>query len=221
MLVGEGGDHRGVFFTEDIGAVEAAAEADLDDLHLGILRRERGEGERGEQLEGADVSGLGSEIGFGVSAQLGCERGEELLVQRLAVDPDALAERVQVGAGEQAGAQSGGAQAGFDHRGGGAFALGAGDMDGGASVLRVAHAAQERADAVEGEHGAGAAGQRAALEVREAHQPVDRGVVGGELGRRWLGVAHLAVLRGCGLQSHRTRCRGAAQPRGGAARRRV
>ena len=82
-----------------------------------------------------------------------------------------------MGTGEHAGGMAGGAEDGLDHGGGGALALGTGDMDGAAAVLGRAEPAQQRVDAVEREFGFGATRARAALEIGEAHQPVDGGGV--------------------------------------------
>ena len=79
VFVGERGDHRGVFFAEDVGAVEPPAEADFDDLDVDLVVPEGVEGERGEQLEGADVARLGGELGLDVDAQLVRQRGEVFL----------------------------------------------------------------------------------------------------------------------------------------------
>ena len=62
VLVGERGDDSEVFFGEDVGAVEAAAESDLDDLDVDGVLAEGVEGERGEDLEGGDAAGAFGEV---------------------------------------------------------------------------------------------------------------------------------------------------------------
>ena len=99
----------------------------------------------------------------------------------LAVQPDALAEVVHVGAAEEPGALPGGAQDRFDHRRGGALALRAGDVHGQArgrddAVLRAAQAIHERVDPVEGE-GLRHTAIAGALEVGEPQDVLDGGRV--------------------------------------------
>ena len=78
--------------------------------------------------------------------------------------------------GEQSRAVTRLTQDRFDNRGGGAFALGAGDVDGAASMLGFVEPAEQGADAIEGEIRLGSARSGAALEVGVAHQP-GRGIV--------------------------------------------
>ena len=76
------------------------------------------------------------------SAETGC-----------AVDADALGGFGEVRRGEQAGAAAGGAQGGFDHGAGGAFAVGAGDVHEAEPVLRAAQRLEDGADALQTEFG--------------------------------------------------------------------
>src|ERR1051326_3268782 len=70
-----------------------------------------------------------------------------------AVDLDALGGLGEMRRSEQAGAAAGGSQSGFDHRAGGAFAIGAGDVDRADAVLGAAERFKHGGDAIEAELG--------------------------------------------------------------------
>src|SRR5439155_25972156 len=83
-----------------------------------------------------------------VGEQTAGECSEARVVERRAVNGDALARLVEVGRGEEQGVRAGRAQNGFDHGGGRAFAFRAGDMDGVARV-GAAEAVEQLADVLE------------------------------------------------------------------------
>ena len=72
---------------------------------------------------------------------------------RAAIDADALGRLDQMRRGEQAGAQAGGAQPGFDHGAGGAFAVGAGDVHDARQAFGIAERLEQRGDALQAELG--------------------------------------------------------------------
>ncbi len=74
------------------------------------------------------------------------------LISALA-DADAFVDAHQVRRGVQAGAQAGGFQDAGQHGGGGAFAVGAGDVDGAELLVRIAEMRGEGADVCEVEFG--------------------------------------------------------------------
>ncbi len=108
---------------------------------------------------------MAGEDAVGGLFDLGHAGGEVVGRDGLAVDLDALGEAMEVGAGVEAGGDAGGPQQRGDHGGDAAFALAAGDVDGGAAEVRVVELFEQ------GEHrrDVGAIGEAAgALEVGQA-----------------------------------------------------
>ena len=96
------------------------------------------------------------------------ERPDEgLLVEGFAVQADPLGHRLQVRAGEPAGAQPEGHDELLDHPGGRGLAVGAGEVDRGVGALGVAEHLHEGLDAVQGrvEPGLGPAAQQRVLDL--------------------------------------------------------
>ncbi len=138
---GDGGD----FGLDDVGAVEAAAQAGFDDAQFDLLIGEIFERDGGEDVEisrrrpaagdqGHDRLDGAGKIGLG---------------DHLAVDADALANIDQMGAGIKPDGVPGGFEHGGDHGGSAAFSFGAGDMDAAELVLWVSELAEEGPHAVE------------------------------------------------------------------------
>src|ERR1044071_6610286 len=73
--------------------------------------------------------------------------------ERMRFRSDALGGLGEMRRSEQAGAAAGGSQSGFDHRAGGAFAIGAGDVDRADAVLGAAERFKHGGDAIEAELG--------------------------------------------------------------------
>ena len=138
------------------------------------------EGHRGEDLEGAEAARRLFELGVDDGAELFHQGREGRLRDGLAVEADALVLAVQVGAGIEPGAEAGGAADRFDHGRRGAFALGAGDVDGDAAVLGTVEAGEEGGDAREGELLRFAAHVGGSLKVGEGEEVVDGGGVVGD-----------------------------------------
>ena len=104
-----------------------------------------------QDFECADVTGLIGLFGFNHVPNLFTDSSEFFIGQRRAEDTNALAELVQMGTGEQAGAESGGAQNRLEDGCGRTLALASGDVNRGPTLLRVAQATQNRTDSVERE----------------------------------------------------------------------
>src|SRR5689334_15084159 len=79
----------------------------------------------------------------------GC--GETIRGNGMTADANALGGFIQMRRSEQAGAPAGGMEARLDHRAGGAFSIGSGNVDEAAAILRAAQRIQEDADPVEPE----------------------------------------------------------------------
>ena len=107
-------------------------------------------------------------------------------------DADAFHDRVQMGRGEQADAQPRAVQHGGDHGGGGALAVGAGDMDRGHRQVRVVQLAQQRPHALRAVAVA-LARRRGLAEVGQAHQSFDSRLEG-SLARHG-GIVNLRRIR--------------------------
>ena len=75
-FVGQRGDHRGVGAGEDVGAVESSAEPDFDHLHIDVVLVEGMKAQRGEDLEGADVTGIVGQFSLNHVSQLFAETGK-------------------------------------------------------------------------------------------------------------------------------------------------
>ena len=177
VLIRESGDDGGGLFGEDVGAVEASAKANLYDLGIDVRIAEGEERHSGEELEGAEATRGVAKFIIDDGLELGDERSETVLGDRFAVDRNPLGEFVEVGASVEAGAEMGCPKDRFDHGGDGAFALGAGDVDGEAGGLGAAEANEKGGDAVEGEGRALAIGLARSLEVSESEEVVDGGAV--------------------------------------------
>ena len=130
----------------DVGAIEAPAEADLDDGPVRALHGEVLEGQGGEHLEvggGAVGGGLVHALGVHVGRMRRTPAMNSLGGDHASVDADALAVRDQVGRGEQAGALAGAAQQLGGGPGGAALALGAGDVEDVVAAFGVAEGRQQ------------------------------------------------------------------------------
>ena len=116
-------------------------------------------------------------------------REEALDVDGCAVEGDPLAHRLQVRAGEPAGAQPELAQQGLDHAGGRGLAVGARHLDDGRGLLRVAEQVEQGPDPVQGRVDVVLGSPRQDLLLDGGHP---RGQCGGLL--TVLGRAHPASL---------------------------
>ena len=121
------------FRFDDIGGVEAAAEADFVN---GKIHEVLCESKKGQSRNALEESWMRSELSTGhqrfdggMNARPG--RGEIMVRNIFAVDADAFVDAFQVRRSVEAGAQPGGAQDGFEHRGCGTFAVGPGDVHAG------------------------------------------------------------------------------------------
>ena len=161
--------HRCDAEIEHVGAVEAAAEADLADEHLRI-RLARGEDARGgEHLEPGRLQLVGQGLGGLPDASDQCP--ELGLGEGCTVANDPFAVRDQVRAGQQHGAMAGGAADGIDGGAHRALAVRARDQRAAEPDVRVAERRKQRSsafepwhdaaprDRVEGRHGAGVGGR--------------------------------------------------------------
>ncbi len=158
------GDHRYLGIA-DVRRVPPSEQADLDDSDI--------DGNVGEPAvrgagDGLEVAGADTRDQFEV-----CHRGhllgEVVVADRLTVAADPLVEPLEVGAGVGTDAEPLGHQQPGDHLGGGALAVGAGDMDDRVGELGVAHRVDQAAHAVEGgrRDAAGDVVVRVLVEVRE------------------------------------------------------
>ena len=103
---------------------------DLDDGDVDRRVGEGGERHRGQHLEERQPApAAGRRPGRGTARRRRTSRGTAPASIGAAVEGDPLAHRVQVRAGEPAGAQAELAQQRVDHPGGGGLAVGAGDVD--------------------------------------------------------------------------------------------
>ena len=127
--VGDDGEER----IDDVGGVEAAAHADFEDsdLDFGLGKVEKGHG--GQDFEEAgelrSLPSATSCLRGIVDAEV--DGGEGIVGDFGAIDADALVGAREMRRGVEAGAQAGGGQDRGEGRGRGAFAVGAGDEDGG------------------------------------------------------------------------------------------
>ena len=125
---------------DDVGGVEPAAEADLDDAGVGRRARESEEGGRGGRLEEADLDPV-----RGVE-RLREQVGERFVLDQLAGEPDALVEADEMRAGIDVGREAGRLDRGAQEGAGRALAVGAGDMeDRRQPTLRIAEPVEQRA----------------------------------------------------------------------------
>ena len=123
----------------DVCRVQSAAEADFHHAPLNPCLAKSAKSRGGHRLEKRGVAVRSEFLREAVvgSTNLVDGRGEIRVANLLAVQPDALVETHQVGRGEESGGVSGGPQAGLDHGGGRAFAVGAGDVDDAEALLGI------------------------------------------------------------------------------------
>ena len=146
---------------DDVGGIQPAAEADLDDARIGWGPRESEEGGRGGHLEEARLD-VGADV-----EDLFEQRGQRLVLDQAAGDADALVEADQVRAGESVDLVTRGLQPGAQERAGRSLAVGAGDVEHGRQrVLRAAERVEQPRDPVEPELVAAGREQRQAVELR-------------------------------------------------------
>ena len=131
----------------DVGGVEAAAEACFEDGPVGagvVIYEERDGGECFEEGEVLEGGGCGFERGEAVGGAVECG-----VVERGAVEEEAFVDVDEVGGGVACGGEVCGAEAGVEDGTGGAFAVGAGDVEGGEVMFGVAERGRNCADGVE------------------------------------------------------------------------
>ena len=132
---------------DDVGGVEAAAEADFDDAEVDFVSGEVVERERRERFEGGDAAPIRERherinLGNGGSERF-YALGEGGLGDGLAVDLDALADGVQVRRGVEADLEAGGLAGGGGHGADAALALGPRHVRRRIAQVGVAEAAQQ------------------------------------------------------------------------------
>ena len=175
----------GNFGNQDVGGIETAAKANLEDGDVGFLAGEKIEGHRGDAFKkcgmGGEIAGgeevlddfmnAGEgcgEVGIGYVSVSDCVEGagggHTVLVQMLRnggiKKANALVDAHQVRRGVEAHAQSRGAQNAGQHHRGGTFSVGSGDVHGGNRALGISQAVGEDADVGEVEFsGAGVLGR--------------------------------------------------------------
>ena len=130
----------------DVRRIEPAAQADFDHADVDLRSGEVQEAQRGHRFEPGNAFDRGD-----VRLQLVHQRGEGLARDRLVAHAHPLSKGVQVRRRVQRGPVTGRAQDRFDHRRGGAFAFGAGDMDRRVGSLRAAKSRQQVAHPIEAE----------------------------------------------------------------------
>ncbi len=131
----------------DVGGVEATAEARFEDGPVGAGRVIDEEGDGGECFEEGEVlegGGCGFERGEALGGAVECG-----VVKGLAVEEEAFVDVDEVGRGVACGCEVCGAEASVEDGAGGAFAVGAGDVEGGEVVFGVAERGRNCADGVE------------------------------------------------------------------------
>ena len=174
LRVGEGdaGD-RGDLGRDDIGGVEPAAEADLDDGDVHGLLGEVEQAHRGSEFKEGGLAGLVGQIGRGVGDAL---RGSREVGVRddARVDSDALADVDQVRAGVDADGVAARFEAAGRHLARAALALGSGDVHVPHGPVRVAEQVHEVAHAVEFEQVGHRASRAHALDIGAVEQPPHR-----------------------------------------------
>ena len=134
---------------DDVGGVEAASETDLEDQGVGGMLGEGEEGRRRGDLEESDgIAGVDALDALQQRDKLGLADGFRAAI--CAGELDALMEAHEMGRGVDVDALARRLQHGFQERGGGALAVGAGDMDdGGQAGFGVAELGEQRLDAAE------------------------------------------------------------------------
>src|SRR6267378_2070120 len=169
----DGGERR-----KDVGGIEAAAQADFEDGKVYALAGKIFESHGGYAFE---ISRVGAK--FACGEELFDQRmdasegfGEGFVADLFATDADAFVDFFEVRRGIQSRSKASMAKDGFEERGCGAFAVGAGDVGAGISAFRAAEALREEGDVFEIElcgGGLGRSGQFAA----EGEQVADQGLV--------------------------------------------
>ena len=138
----DGGDRGG----NDVGGIQAAAHAHFDDGEIRRLFLEIKEGHGGFNLE---ARGLGMPVpdhGFRRQADLFSHGNQGGIGNGPAIQPDAFVEGFQGWGGVEAHPVTGAGQDGRGHGGGGALAVGAGDVDAPQVLLGIAQIMEEGAD---------------------------------------------------------------------------
>src|SRR6267143_1812727 len=158
--------------------IDAAAQADFEDGEVYALAGKIFESHGGHAFE---ISGVGAQ--FAGSEELFDQRmdvseglGETLVADLRAIHADAFVDFFEVRRGIQSRSKASVAKDGFEERGSGTFAVGAGDVGAGISAVGAAEALAEDGDVFEIElcgRGLGRSGQFAA----EGKQVADRGFV--------------------------------------------
>ena len=132
----------------DVRGVPSPEQPDLDDGDVDRGVGERPVGGRGHDLEvGGPHAGDDLEVGDGADLL-----GERVVVDRLAVDGDALVDPLEVRARVGADPQALGHQQAGGDLGGRALAVRAGDVDHRVGLLRVAHGVDEAGHPIERGH---------------------------------------------------------------------
>ena len=176
VVEGDGGDD-GELGEDDVGGVEAAAEADFDEGDVHFFAGEVEEGDGGHELEeGGEVVGVECGEGFAMGLEFGNVGADFVGGEGLAVDLDAFAEEDEVGGSIHAGGATGAAVDGLEYGADRALAVSAGDVDDGAGEFGVAEAGGEQLEAVDTVFGADL--------LLEAGEVGFGGKVGHEEGRR-------------------------------------
>lgn len=143
MIDAKLGDAGNEWAGDDVGRVEPAAQADLDNAGVG---RGTGEGEKsgcGGNFEEACADVAGDIEHFPEQG------GEGVVVDQVAGDADSFVEADEMRAGIDMRGEAGGLDRGAEKGAGRAFAVGAGDMeDRWQAVLRVAETGEQRRDAL-------------------------------------------------------------------------
>ena len=134
-------DDRGLGRFDDVGRVEAAAEADLQHDDIAFLLRVPQQRRGGHKLKLRRV--IGHRVGRDLHERH--IRCEHIVVDLLAVYLHALVEAPEIGRGEKAGAVARLAQHRGRHGRAAALAVGAGDVDEFQPLLRVAQFLQQLA----------------------------------------------------------------------------
>ena len=149
---------------DDVGRVEPAAEADLDDARVGGRAREGEEGGRGGDLEEAGLDAVAR------VEDLGEQGGEDARRRSAAGEADALVEADEMRAGKGVDPVARRLDRGAQEGAGRALAVGAGDMeDRRQPILRPAEPVEQGGDPLEPEPVAAR---------RKERQPVELGLDG-------------------------------------------
>lgn len=136
---------------EDVGGIEAAAEAGFDDSEVDLATEEPGKSDGGGEFEEGSWAltwggGLAGVCGFGL-----IEEGiEGVIGDGEAGDTDTLIEADEVGAGVEGGFEAAGTEGGFEHSGGASLTAGSSDMDAGDGGGVDVHFAEEAQGCAEG-----------------------------------------------------------------------